>query len=237
MTMLVLQSVTKRYSTARREYVALRDVSLDIDRGELVAVWGVRRSGRSTLLRIAGGIERPDEGSVSFCGQDLGAEGTNLLGRTIGYCSAHFIASQGGTVLDHVAVGPLAVGTGRDRARALAGAALERVEASDCANLEPRLLDPAEITRVAIARALVSEPTLLLIDEPTSGVDLLQRDEIMRLIRSIADDGTTILMTLGEAVTMADRVLSMDNGELRGDVTPEQAPVVSLRRSRIGRSA
>lgn len=229
MTLLVLDSVTKRYSTDRREHVALRDVSLDIAPGELVAVWGTRHSGRTTLLRVASGMEPPDSGIIRFDGHDLCRHRADLLGREIAYANRHFMAGQGGAVVDHVAVGLLAQAVPRNRARARAFGALERVGAADLADLEPRLLDPAEAVRVGLARALITRPRLLLIDDPTNGVDLLQRDPLLHLIRSIPDDGAAVLMTIGEAVTVADRVLTIDRGELRGDTVPTQGQVVPLR--------
>jgi ABC-type multidrug transport system ATPase subunit len=237
MALLVLQNVTKRYPSARRPRVALNDVSLDVASGELVAVWGVRRSGRTTLLRVAAGMDRPDEGVVLFADRDFNKNCDETLGREIGYCNTIFMDSHGGCVLDQVAVGPLATGLPRNRARARAEGALARVGAAALADECPRWLDPADAIRVGIARALVNEPRLLLLDEPTNGVDLLQRDAIMQLIRSIANEGIAVLMTVGEAVVLADRVLSIDQGELRGDATPEPAPVVPLRKPQKERSA
>lgn len=228
MTLLSLRSVTKRYVTRRREHVALRKVSLEVAAGELVAVWGMRRSGRTTLLRVAAGIERPDDGSVRFNGQDM-ATGESWLGTRIGYTNLNFMATQGSSVLDHVAVGLLPQGASLDRARASARDTLERVAATGCADIDVRFLDPAEQVRVALARALVSGPRLLLIDEPTNGVDVLQRDPLLKVVRSIADTGTAVLMTVGEVVNIADRVLSIDEGELRGEVIPEGAEVLPLR--------
>ncbi|MEX1142649.1 MAG: ATP-binding cassette domain-containing protein [Thermoleophilaceae bacterium] len=231
MSLLVLQSVSKRYSTGRREHIALDDVSLDVEAGELVAVWGMRRSGRTTLLRVAAGMEPPDRGAVCFDGRDLTRDRTGLLGREIGYYNVNFVASQGGTVVDHVAVGLLAHGLGRDRARARADETLDRVGASNCADIDPRSLDPTELARVGIARTLVSEPRLVLLDDPINGIDPLHRDPILTLIRSIADDGVAVLMTVSDVIAVADRLLSIDGGRVRGDVVPASAPVVQLRPS------
>jgi putative ABC transport system ATP-binding protein len=237
MTLLALENVTKRFSTGRREHVALRNVSLDVEPGEVVAVWGLRRSGRTTLLRVAAGVERPDEGAVKFAGEDLARGRSSVLGSQVGYANGQFMQSQGGTVVDQVAVGLLAGGVPLDRARARAYEILARVEAEDCADLDPRLLDPAETARAGLARALVTNPRLLLVDDPTNGVDLLQRDPILALIRRVADDGVAVLMTVGDVVTIADRMLSIDDGELRGDVAPEHARVVSLHAARGRTSA
>jgi ABC-type multidrug transport system ATPase subunit len=228
-SLLVMQGVSKRYVTKRREYVALRDVSLDVAAGELVAVWGVRRSGRTTLLRVAAGLEAADTGVVRLDGQEVSRARKTLLGSDIGYVNGHFMASQGGTVVDHVAVALLPEGLRIERARSVAHEALERVGAKSCSELSPRLLDPAEVARVALARAIVTEPRLLLVDEPINGVDALQRDQILALVRSLADEGLAVLMTVGEVVTVADRMLSIDDGVLRGEVAPQPASVVQLR--------
>jgi len=229
MTLLELRDVTKRYALGRLERVALRAVSLDVHAGELVAVWGLRRSGRSTLLRVAAGIERPDEGTVRLDGRDLAARGARPLGSAIGWCSTRFDQAHGTTVLDHVAIGRIARGAGRTAARSAAGRALERVGAGHCMGFDPRELEPGEAVRAGIARALVGEPRLLVLDEPTSGVDLLQRDGLMELLRALADDGVAVLAAVGEAVGGADRMLTIGDGRLHGEAMPADAPVVPLR--------
>lgn len=237
MTLLELRDVTKRYALGRLERVALRSVSLDVHGGELVAIWGLRRSGRSTLLRIAAGIEQPDEGVVRFEGRDLNARGMQQLGGAIGFCSTRFDQAHGTTVLDHVSIGRLARGAGRNAARAAASRALERTGAGHCMGFDPRELEPAEAVRAGIARAIVTEPRLLVLDEPTSGVDLLERDALLALLRSLADDGIAVLCAVGEAIGGADRVLAIGDGQLRGEAVPEHAPVVPLRRRRVEPSA
>lgn len=152
-----------------------------------------------------------------------------MLGSEIGYLTSAFAPSHGATVLDHVALGLLAAGMPLERARSRAHDALARVDATACADLDPRLLDAAEVARVGLARTLVAQPRLLLLDDPINGVDLLQRDPILALIRSIADEGVAVLLAVSDAVTIADRVLSIDEGRLRGDVAPEPAQVVHLR--------
>jgi ABC-type multidrug transport system ATPase subunit len=228
MSLLILHRVTVRLSVGRRECTALKDVSLDIAPGELVGVRGMRRSGRTTLLRVASGMLPPDEGVVSFDGRDL-ATHRDLLGTEIGYCNREFHDGQGGTVEDHVAVPLLARGVPVNRAHALATEALARTGARDCADLDPRDLHPHELMRSAIARTLVLEPRILLVDEPTSGVDLEERDPLLALLRSLAEEGIGVLMTIGETLAGLDRTLHLDEGELRGNATPSSAPVVPLR--------
>ncbi|MGN6188611.1 MAG: ATP-binding cassette domain-containing protein [Conexibacter sp.] len=233
MTLLVFEHATKRFTSGQREKHALRDVSLVVRAGELVAVYGLRRSGRTTLLRVAAGILPLDEGVVRFEGRDL-AQGTGrAIGVDIGYCSPVFDPAHGGTVADHVAVGLLARGAGRTRARAQAEAALVRAGAGECAHLDPRDLHVDELVRAGIARALVTAPRLLLLDEPTNGVDVQERDRILALLRGLADAGTAILATVGEPLSGPDRVLTLDGGQLRGEQPPEPSDIVALRARRV----
>jgi len=228
MSLLELAHATKRFTSGQRETVALQDISLELDAGDCVAIYGLRRSGRTTLLRVVAGILPLDEGTVRFDGHDLAARSTRALGVEIGYCSPVFDPAHGGSVTDHVAVALLARGVGRTRACARAEEALARTGASGCANLDPRELHLDELVRAGIARALVAKPRLLLLDEPTNGVDVLERDGILELLRAIADGGTAVLMTVGEPVPGPNRVLALDGGRLRGHAVQEQAPVVPL---------
>lgn len=231
MSLLSLKGVTHRYQCDRVERVALRDVVLDLESGELVGVRGVRRSGRSTLLRIAAGIESPEEGVVCFEGQDLATCRDRVLGKRVGFSHKSFSAVEAGLVVEHVGTSLLAQHTSPRIARRCAEAMLDRVGAADCAERDPSELDGAEIVRVAIARALITEPSLLVIDEPTSGVGLLQRDPILALLRSIANDGTAVLMCTGDASDLSgfDRAMSIDSGELRGVERQPDALVIPLR--------
>jgi energy-coupling factor transporter ATP-binding protein EcfA2 len=232
MTLLELDRVSLRYKHGSHENVVLDDVSLQVEHGELVAVWGMRRSGRSTLLRVAAGIEPPDSGVVRFAGRDLAASAGGELGGCIGYCRLAERGSEAQTVIDELTVGQLARGVPQATARELAFAALERVGASGCAARGLRELDGSEAVRVALARALALEPSLLVIDEPTKGVDLLERDHILSLLRSLADENLAVLMSSGEATALAgaDRALSLSAGKLRGSQSPELAEVLPLRR-------
>jgi ABC-type lipoprotein export system ATPase subunit len=236
MPLLSLEWVTKRYPRGGRERIALRDVWLHVDAGELVAVWGRRRSGRTTLVRVAGGLDRPDEGVVRFDGRDLRQDRDGVLGDRIGYVRTSFNAAHGERVVDHVALGLLAQRVQLHRARGRADAVLDRAGVAACADLEPHELGTAEAARVAIARAMVAQPRLLLVDEPTKGVDLAERDGILSLLRSIADEGVAVLMTVSEATELAgaDRALSIADGELRGAAAPADAQVVPLPRARAG---
>lgn len=233
LSLLSLEHVGKLHREGTRERMLLRDVSLELRAGELGVVWGLRRSGRSTLLRVAAGVERPDSGVVRFEGRDLAAHGEELVGGGIGYCQKTFRTSGGRTVSEQVLGRLLGRGVAPAAARSRARIALERAGVEHCASLRPRELDGAEAVRVALARTLALGPRLLVIDEPVKGVELTERDGILTLLRSLADEGIAVLASTGESpgLTGADRGFTLGGGELHGSPVAELAPVVPLRRS------
>lgn len=230
-SLLELDGVHKRYADEAGERTVLREVSLRAEAGELVVVWGMRRSGRSTLLRVAAGIEPPDTGAVRFDGHDLRARGERLLGEGIGYCQRALRFADGQRALEHAMVGLLARWVSPAKARGRALEALERAGAAHCARMAQRELSSAEAVRVALARTLALRPRALVIDEPVKGVELTERDALLGLLRSLADEGTTVLASTGEAtgLSQADRALVLGDGELRGAPAERLAPVVPLR--------
>lgn len=233
MPLLSLEHVTQRFQRGRREYTVLDGVSLSVEAGELVTVMGRRRSGRTTLLRIAGGLASPDEGAVSFAGRDLAEARKDVLGREIGFVSSHLAGMSSEPVLEHVALGAGATGAPWREAIKRAESTLARVGATDYADLLLGDLDPGEAVRVSLARALVIDPQLLLVDEPNKGVSLSERDAILELMRSVADDGVAVVMTVEEATELAgsDRRLRLVDGQLRGRVAPAEAQIFPLRRA------
>jgi ABC-type sugar transport system ATPase subunit len=228
MSLLQIEGVSKSYHRGAR--VALDDSSLSIDAGEMVVVWGERMSGRSTLLRIAAGIETPDSGSVHLNGRSLCSTGVEQH-QGISFCRKEFRGTWGQRVIDEVFAARLArPATSSAEALKDTCEALRTVGAQDCAALATSGLKTEEVVLVAIARALTSAPSILVIDEPTAGVDPLRRDEILRLLRKLCDRGMAVLATTGEGIGFlgADRVLSLESGRLRGAYVPELAPVTDL---------
>jgi len=232
MSLLELDRVSKRYREGRRERIVLKDVSLAVDPGELVMVWGLRRSGRTTLLRIAAGIEAPDGGAVRLAGRDLAEHGERMLGEGVGYVHKALRAREEQGVLEQVAAPLLARGVGVRRAGERARQALARAGGERCAELRVAELGAGEAMRVALARTLVFSPALVVIDEPAATVELGERDQILALLRALVADGVAVIASTGEPAELAGahRALTLGDGELRGSSTPELAPVVALRR-------
>jgi ABC-type lipoprotein export system ATPase subunit len=235
-SLLELESVGKRYRDGRREHILLEEINLRVEAGELVVVWGLRRSGRTTLLRIAAGLEPPDAGRVRFEGHDLAEHREKALGHGIGYVRRGLRASEEQGVLEQVAAPLLARGAHVTRARELARLALRRTGADGCAAVRVCDLGAGESLRVELARTLTLSPTLLVIDEPAVTVELSERDEILALIRRLAADGLAVLASTGEPGEMAGahRALTLGEGGLRGPVVPELAPVLTLHRRAAG---
>jgi ABC-type cobalamin/Fe3+-siderophores transport system ATPase subunit len=232
MSVLELEHVSVRCGDRGPGREVLRDVSLSIEERELVVVWGRRRSGRTTLMRVAAGVQAPDSGVVRFDGRDLKGIGDCSVPGGIAYCRKSFRPTEGRSVLDQLMRGPLTRGASASTARSLALRALTRTGAEDLSVCRPADLGSSEAMRVAIARSLTREPRLLVIDEPTIGVELGERDDILLLLRALADeDGLGILASTGEGPCLsgADRALSLSEGKLRGTVTPELATVLPLR--------
>jgi putative ABC transport system ATP-binding protein len=236
--LLELDHVSKRYprgAHTSRERIALRDVSLEAAPGEFVAIWGRRRSGRSTLLEVCAGLEKPSTGVVRFAGNDLA--GHRVLGARhgIGFAQPQF-SRMHGVVVEQVATPMLKTRERLENAQNHAYELLDRLGVATCAEMAPDELEAGELVRVMLARALIMSPRLVLLDAPTSGVPAPERDAIFALLRSLTvDDGIAIMMTVDEVPGLAsvvDRLLSISSGELHGEKQPaEPAPVVELRRS------
>jgi len=229
--LLSFENVTKRFERGKdgtRERVPVRNASLEIEPRDIVALVGRGRSGRSTALRLAGGIELASEGTVRFDGHEIVDHRWLGVPGGIGYCRRVFPRTVGGAAYTHVLAGMLALKLTRREKSARADAALDRVGASSCAEMDPDALDYGEATRVAIARELVARPRLLLVDDPVYGVDLAEVDDLLLLLRSLArDDGLAVFVTLGSGVDVAGmRTLTIDAGTVRGRTRPVPADIV-----------
>jgi ABC-type lipoprotein export system ATPase subunit len=225
--LLSLQRISKRHHGSGAARVALQDVSLHVERGQIVGVFGPSGAGKTTLLRIAAGLQAPDSGAVIYDGQRFeemsATERMRLRRREIACVWGTQAPQRGLSVLDHVMV-PLLVDR-RDRRGALRRSreALLACEAEHCASMELDELSDGERQRVAIARALTIEPRLLLADGPASSLSLVEQEAIMVLLCSLAREArVAVLITAGdgEALIRADPILYLCDGRL---VDPQAA--------------
>jgi putative ABC transport system ATP-binding protein len=204
------------YGSAADAVHALRDVDLSIGAGEFVAIMGPSGSGKSTLLHLVGGLDRPDAGEVLIEGNTLAELNDEALAhlrrRRIGFVLQFFNLFPLLSARENVAF-PLLL-DGRDDALALADAALARVGLSERGKHRPNQLSGGEQQRVAVARALVTEPAVILADEPTGSLDSLAGEDVLRLLRDAADDGHAVLLIThhAPAAAYADRVVRLRDG-------------------------
>lgn len=227
MTTLRLDSVSKAYLRGRRVFRALSDVSLEVSAGEFVAVHGEPRSGKSTLLRIAAGIEPPDSGRVTYAGRELASMSETELAdyrlRGAAWVCASRPSLTGYRALDFVALPALPAGSDRRQAEATAYAALRFAGAEECADAPLDELSESERQRVAIAQAVVGKPRILLVDEPAAGLGLSESRAILGLLRELAQgSGLAVLITASDASELlgATRVLGLLSGGRIVDPAP-----------------
>ena len=218
--LLSLEGVSKSYWRGLRKLSVLTDASLEVHAGQLVTIWGQRRSGKTTLLKLAAGLEPPTSGVVRFEGQDLAelsaTQQARVLRTRIGWAKPTGPDSRELTMLDYVAL-PLLRMHKRREAHRQAALALDRTGVASCAGEPWGSLADSERTLVAIAHAIVRSPRLLLVDDHTSHLDDLHREEIMGLLRILADDeGMAVLMMVPDMTEMvhAHQRLNLSSGQI-----------------------
>ena len=202
---------------------ALREVSLEIARGELVAIVGPSGSGKSTMLNIIGTLDRASAGRVEIDGHDVASlkdsDLSALRARRIGFVFQHFHLSQGVSALDNVADGLLYTGVGMSERRRRAEAALRQVGLGHRLGHRPHQMSGGEKQRTAIARALAREPVLLLADEPTGALDSASGEGVVQLLLGLHAQGTAVVVITHDRDLAArfDRQAVMRDGQLVDD--------------------
>jgi len=219
-----VRTVTKTFGT----FIALKEVSLKIAAGELVALLGPSGSGKTTLLRIIAGMEIPDSGTIFFQGED--ATDRSARDRRVGFVFQHYALFRHMTVFENVAFGLRVRPRGVRPSKALISSKVEEllrlVQMDYLAMRYPSQLSGGQRQRVALARALAVEPQVLLLDEPFGSLDAKVRKELRRWLRRLHDEihVTSVFVTHDqeEALELADRVVVMNEGRVEQVGLPEE---------------
>jgi sulfate transport system ATP-binding protein len=221
-----VRNISKTFGT----FAALRDVSLTVAHGELVALLGPSGSGKTTLLRIIAGLEQPDpgSGSILFHKEDVGDRGVRE--RQVGFVFQHYALFRHMTVFENVAFGlrvrPRSLRPSRAGVKAKVYELLKLIQLEDLAHRYPHQLSGGQRQRIALARALAIEPRVLLLDEPFGSLDAKVRAELRRWLRRLHDEihVTSVFVThdQDEAMELADRIVVINQGRVEQIGTPDE---------------
>ena len=215
-----LRGIGRTYDMGRVMVPALRDVDLDVSRGEFLAIVGPSGSGKSTMMHIIGCLDRPTTGTYALAGtpvEDLDDNGlARVRSRTIGFVFQSYNLLPRTSALDNVATPLLYQGVGRAERVRRASAALERLGLGDRMDHEPSELSGGQQQRVAVARAIVTDPALILADEPTGNLDQASGHEVLGLLRELHAAGSTIVLITHDAdvAEAAGRQVHIRDGRL-----------------------
>ncbi len=210
------------------DFHVLRDINLEVTRGEKIVICGPSGSGKSTVIRCINRLEEHQEGQIIVDGIELTNDLKNIeqVRREVGMCFQHFNLFPHLTVLENCTLAPIWVRkTPKAEAEATAMDYLERVKIPDQANKFPGQLSGGQQQRVAIARSLCMKPKIMLFDEPTSALDPEMIKEVLDTMIQLAEEGMTMLCVtheMGFAKTVANRVIFMDAGQIIEENEPEE---------------
>jgi putative ABC transport system ATP-binding protein len=243
-TVILTDKITKTYLSGANEVHALRDVDLTIKRGELVAIMGTSGSGKSTLMNLLGCLDTPTSGSYTLDGVRVDGLGKNELAairnEKLGFVFQGFNLLARTSAVENVELPMLYDRTGRKRdTHALAVAALERVGLGSRLDHQPSELSGGQQQRVAIARALVTEPALVLADEPTGNLDTHTSIEVMALFQQLNAQGITIVVVTHEpdVAIYATRIVQLRDGQICRDEAVKDRQTAARNLEALDRSA
>jgi putative ABC transport system ATP-binding protein len=228
-SLIRIKDLARRYVMGTETVHALRDLSLEIERGEYVAIMGPSGSGKSTLMNMIGCLDTPTSGSYELNGQDVSHMDDNQLAeirnREIGFVFQTFNLLARSTALRNVELPMIYAGVPGEERRAKALHALAQVGLADRVQHKPNELSGGQRQRVAVARALVNDPSILLADEPTGNLDSKTGVEIMALFEELAQKGNTIIVVTHEesVARHARRIIRILDGRIASDETATAA--------------
>lgn len=209
------------------ELEVLKDISLNINQGEVIAIIGPSGSGKSTFLRCLNRLEEPSSGHIYIDNEDIMDKNANInkLRQKMGMVFQHFNLFPNKTVLENLTLAPIKLkGLSKNDADFIAMKPLKRVGLEDKANIYPSKLSGGQKQRVAIARALAMEPEVMLFDEPTSALDPEMIKEVLDVMVDLAKEGMTMVIVtheMGFAKNVSSRILFMNEGSILEDRNPK----------------
>jgi putative ABC transport system ATP-binding protein len=221
--LLHLEDITKVYTMGDVEVHALRGVSLAIEEGEFVAIMGASGSGKSTFMNIIGCLDRPSSGRYRLAGEEVSQLDRNALAerrnQVLGFVFQNFNLLSRTSALENVELPLIYAGMATRERHARAMAALMRVGLAERSQHHPNQMSGGQQQRVAIARALVSNPRVILADEPTGNLDSATSNEVMAIFQQLRSAGITIVLVTHEPdiATFAARVVVLKDGHLLSD--------------------
>jgi putative ABC transport system ATP-binding protein len=230
--LLMLDNVTKVYRMGEVDVPALRGVSLSVDEGDFVAIMGASGSGKSTLMNIIGCLDRPTSGRYLLAGHEVSRLSRDALAevrnQTLGFVFQNFNLLSRTDALENVELPLLYAGLHTKERHERAREALARVGLGDRIHHHPNQLSGGQQQRVAIARALVSQPKVILADEPTGNLDSRTSVEVMAIFQELRRTGITVVLVTHEAdiASYASRVIMLKDGLVQFDKQREAIPAV-----------
>ena len=217
---LELSHIYKNYDQGKLSVPVLKDVTLHVEEGEYVAIMGPSGSGKTTLMNIIGLLDVPTSGEFNFDGHAIVNDNDKLLSairnKSIGFVFQNFNLLPRESALDNVCLPLLYAGVSRKERKRRAAEALEKVGLGDRMNFKPTQLSGGQKQRVAIARAIVTNPKILLADEPTGALDSASGQQVMELFEKLNNEGMTIVMIThdSEIASFASRMVLIRDGIL-----------------------
>ena len=223
MNIITIEHIAKIYQVGMEEVHALRDVSLTIDKNEYVAIMGPSGSGKSTLMNILGCLDTPTKGLYTFTGSNVSEMDDNDLAairnREIGFVFQTFNLLARSDALHNVELPLIYAGISKEERRERSREALKKVGLEDRMDHRPNELSGGQRQRVAVARALVTNPSIILADEPTGNLDTKTGEDIMALFENLYNQGNTIILVTHEEYIAehANRIIRLRDGLVEKD--------------------